>query len=285
MEPVPAPDDRLDAALAARLRALPQPDPGPAYFAALPDRVAARVRQNVGRPTAPDRVARPHARTRRAAWVVGVTAVLIVLVWSLPRAQRQIPRQDGRVAQQREQAPVTKPTGPAATPQTDTTRPKVVPAPIRKEGGSRRSSNPAPAPRRREPTTARPRGAPLLANAEIPEIPDNLPVPSALVTTLERARVVLLTLAHADSTDDLGVLQPLAESLVAEIATQRSAFDAADPALRSIADRLEPLLLTLAHPDGSPGTMATLRARIREDEMLFRLNVALLAAAPAVPVD
>ncbi len=44
-------------------------------------------------------------------------------------------------------------------------------------------------------------------------------------------------------------------------------------------------LLTLAHFDEAPAAMATLPARLRDDETLFRLDVALLAAGPAVPVD
>jgi hypothetical protein len=277
MEHVPAPADRLDAALVARLRALPQPDPGEAYFAALPDHVAARLKAD-GRTPAADRAPRRHARTRRAAWTSVAVAALIVLVYALPQTRRAADPRDARVAQQRPVPATPKPAGPAAVPGADTIRHREMP-PVRREVAPRRSSNPTPERPRRAPTTARPRGAFALASAALPA---DLPVPSALVTTLERARVVLLTLAHADTTDDLTILQPLAEALVVEIAGQRAAFDAADPALRTVADRLEPLLLTLAHPDRTPGAMATLRAHLRDDEMLFRLDVALIAAAPAV---
>ena len=119
------------------------------------------------------------------------------------------------------------------------------------------------------------------AAAEEPEGTARVPAPGAEARrVLERARVVLLALAHADSTDDLSVLAPLAASVAADAAALVG--DASPEGV--LVGRLEPVLLTLAHlgPTDDPAATRMLRQQVDRHEFLLRLDLALVAAGPPI---
>ncbi len=307
-------DGELPPALAARLRALPAPDPGDAYFAALPARAHARLAAAPGAPstrTAADRV--PRARTNappRRLWAAAAVAGLVLAalaLWTLTPPRPAAPR----IAQQPPALPDTlpplppadpAPTAPAATPSSDVPRPDgpagpaALPAarPAARPGTrpeSRRTDRPsrlrpAPAPPPRAPTpssgpvrsqrlAAAPGGAPDAALTAA-RLADSANVEG--VRLLRRAQLVALALQNAERPSDVSVLTPLAASLADGLARWRR-VPGADAALVASADVLEPVVvgLSLLAP-ADTASARTLRDTARRADLSLQLDRALVAA-------
>ncbi len=300
--PVPPPPDggpeALPPALSERLRGLSVPDPGAAYWAALPGRVTARAAgQGAPRHAARgprDRAATRHATQRRHTAARLATASLAVVLLAL--SVLWIGRSDpfARAPRPAALAAIPVPSGAASgdVAPGDTVRPMLrgtVPAPSR-------NAAPRPEDRRRAGPIApeapmRPVPTQRLASADVDvdagaDVERTRRAARALadsadaegVRLLRRAQLVALALQNATGASDVSVLAPLASGLAAGLAQWRS-VPGVDPALVASADVLEPIVvgLGLLAPADSAGARQ-LRDAARRADLSLQLDRALIAA-------
>lgn len=289
----PLPDSLPDA-LAARLRALPAPDPGDAYFDALPGRVAARLSADApaDRPYAPtDRPARPrqHFAPRWARLAAPVACALALLVWwTAERRSSPVPASP-EIAQTR---PDLRPAPPRPASVLPDTLRRAAPAAEKPDARPLRAPKPLPVrPRSQAVPFAPPRRSHHLAAAPAPAAPSGWTLAAAMqdsadadgVRLLRRAQLVVLALQYAETPDEVAMLAPLAEPLVGELSRWRL-HPRADPALVAFAAGLEPVLIGLAAlaPEDAAGAQA-LRTAARRADLSLALDRALIVAGTAPP--
>lgn len=305
-----ADEPRLPDALAERLRTAASPDPGDAYFDALPARVRARlavgaaslpVGRSVGEIGRPARAPEHRARPLRAARLVAVASVLAAMLLVVVQIQRPTAPLGSSASEPLAQ---TRPSPPARP--TPDSLPPAVHAPdgpvVLPRGGTPGKSTPGDRVRRareRRPagpavpgaSTSSPVRTQRLASAAPGARAQNSPVPSAAprlvpVSTadsdghrlLQQAQMVVLAVQNADTGADVAVLQPLAAHLAAELTRWRASAPL-DSDVRALVDLVEPVVLGVATLDPSDADTARLLvAAAQRADLTLQLDRALLVA-------